>query len=52
MLGYYGAEKKFKITYPCSVCGKTMAMYPGEEDHIAMKGYMIDNGWQHMDCME
>ena len=51
-LGYHEAEGKFKITYPCSVCGKTMVMHPGEEDHIAMKGYMKDNGWQHKNCME
>jgi hypothetical protein len=50
MSGYYEAEKKFKITYPCSVCGKPMVMEPGEEDHIAMKKYMKEHGWHHGEC--
>lgn len=49
-LGYYEAEKKFKITYPCSVCGKPMVMDPGGEDHVAMKKYMKEHGWQHGEC--
>lgn len=50
MSGYYEAEKKFKITYPCSVCGKPMVMEPGGEDHIAMKKYMKEHGWHHGEC--
>jgi ssDNA-binding Zn-finger/Zn-ribbon topoisomerase 1 len=50
MLGYDEAEEEFKITYPCSVCGKQLVMRPGDKDHIAMKGYMREHGWEHSSC--
>lgn len=50
MLGYDEAEEEFKITYPCSVCGKPLVMRPGDKDHIAMKGYMREHGWEHSSC--
>jgi len=50
-LGYDEAEEEFKITYPCSVCGKPTVMRPGDNDHIAMKGYMREHGWAHSSCL-
>ena len=50
MLGYDEAEEEFKITYPCSVCGKQLVMRPGDKDHIAMKGDMREHGWEHSSC--
>ena len=49
-LGYYEAERNFKITYPCSKCGKPMEMRPGDDDHKAMIGYMKEQGWHHGNC--
>ena len=48
--GYGKAELEFKVTYPCSVCGKPIVMKPGSESHIAMKGYMREHGWEHSSC--
>lgn len=48
--GYKDGEKDFKITYPCSVCGKLMEMNPGENDHKAMIEYMKEQGWHHGNC--
>ena len=49
-LGYDEAERRFKITYPCSKCGKPMSMLPGEDDLKAMISYMKEHGWRHSKC--
>lgn len=48
--GYDMAESEFKITYPCSVCGKLIVMHPNGKDHVEMKDYMRKNGWHHVTC--
>lgn len=48
--GYEEAVEDYKITYPCSVCGKLMEMHPGVKDHTAMIGYMREHGWHHGNC--
>ena len=49
--GYKSAEKEFKITYPCSVCGKSLEMLPGNKDYQKLKVYMKQNGWAHSTCL-
>ncbi len=49
-LGYDEAERRFKITYPCARCGKSMEMHPGDEDHKEMMTYMKDHEWHHSKC--
>ncbi|QRF75303.1 hypothetical protein Thermo_00797 [Thermoplasmatales archaeon] len=48
--GYKDGEEDFKITYPCSICGKSIEMKPGGDDHKAMAEYMREHGWQHGSC--
>ena len=50
--GYSEAESVFRITYPCSVCGKSMVMYPGRKDHKDMIQHMKDQGWSHSECLK
>ena len=50
-LGYDEVEEEFKITYPCSVCGKQLVMRPGSGSHIAIKGYLREQGWGHSSCL-
>jgi hypothetical protein len=39
--GYQKGVAKYKITYPCSVCGEELVMTPDNMDHIAMKKIMV-----------
>ncbi len=48
--GHGDAEGEFKITYPCSRCGKPTQMKRGEKDHIAMVQYMKEHGWHRHEC--
>ncbi len=50
--GYDSAEREFKITYLCSVCGKPIEMKPGSESHKAMVGYMKEHRWGHVTCVK
>lgn len=45
------AKEEYEITYPCSVCGKPIAMKPRSESHKAMIGYMKEHGWGHGSCV-
>lgn len=44
------AEKKLKVTYRCSVCGKLIVV-DSEEEKKAIGAYMSENGWGHVDCL-
>ena len=48
--GYRKAELEFKVTYHCSVCGKTMALH-SKEAKQAVSEYMGAN-WGHTECLE
>ena len=48
--GFDEAVEDYKITYPCSVCGKPIEMMSGDNDHKAMIGYMKEKGWAHKKC--
>jgi predicted CopG family antitoxin len=49
--GYAEAEGIYKITYPCNVCGKILAVTStnAKED---IRQYMQENGWGHRECHE
>jgi len=49
--GYREAEREFKVTYACSVCGKTIALNSKGEKQAASE-YMEEHGWGHKECHE
>jgi len=49
--GYAEAETTFKVTYPCSICGKALTV-TSQDEKEAIRGYMRENGWRHMACHE
>ena len=49
--GYKKAENEFKVTYPCSVCGKIMSL-DSEDERRAAAEYMKAHGWAHHECHE
>ena len=48
--GYDEAERDFKITYPCSICGKPVEMKYGDDDYKDMVRYLKEQGWHHGSC--
>ena len=48
--GYELAESEYKVTYPCSICGKSIEVTT-EEEKKAIRGYMVEHGWGHADCI-
>lgn len=48
--GFDDALKDYRISYPCSVCGKPIEMRSGDDDHKALIDYMKENGWRHAGC--
>ena len=50
--GHNKGVAEYKITYPCSVCGKELIMIPDNKDHVAMKTMMNTGGWAHSSCLE
>ena len=49
--GYAEAEGLYKVTYRCSVCGKTL-MVKSRDEKEAIKEYMQEHGWGHKACHE
>ena len=47
--GFDVASSDFRVTYPCSVCGKPIDV-DTEEEKKAIRKFMIDGGWRHGDC--
>ena len=47
--GYTLAEADYKITYPCSVCKKTIEVR-AEETKRAIRRFLIDGRWGHAAC--
>ena len=52
ILGYHEAEEEFKITYPCSICGKPILVRPGSKSHKDIIAHMKEYGWAHSECLE
>lgn len=50
--GYDEVLNDYRITYPCSVCGKPIELKPGSDSHGAMVSYMKENGWGHSKCLQ
>jgi hypothetical protein len=48
--GYEIAKYIYKVTYPCSVCGKEIEV-ESEEEKRAIKKYMREHGWGHASCI-
>ena len=49
--GYAEAERTYKVTYPCSVCRKTIELTSKEAKRAANQ-YMQQHGWGHKECHE
>lgn len=47
--GYAEAEREYKVTYACSVCGRRMTVH-WEREKAAIAKYMTESGWAHKDC--
>jgi predicted CopG family antitoxin len=47
--GYADAERTFKVTYPCTVCRKTLTVTSPKEKE-AIRQYMQEHGWGHKEC--
>ena len=48
--GYEEAVEDYKITYPCSVCGKPVETHPDGDSHKDMMKYMKEHRWHHGNC--
>ena len=48
--GYEQAEARYKVTFPCSVCRKTIAV-TDKTTKEAVKRYMVEHGWGHAECI-
>ena len=44
------AEELYSVSYPCSVCGKTIVVTT-EDEKKAIRTYMREHGWGHADCI-
>ena len=49
--GYDYAERRYKVTYRCSVCRKVMEVTE-EDEKKAIEQYMREQGWGHGECHE
>lgn len=47
--GHRDAEKRFKVSYPCSVCGRPIAI-EGQQAKQSAAQYMSEHGWAHTEC--
>jgi len=50
--GHQRGVSEYRITYPCSICGKEIVMLPNNPDHEAMKPMMKNTGWHHNACQD
>jgi hypothetical protein len=48
--GCQEAKARYCVTYFCSVCGGTVEVTSDKEKQ-AIRQYMRENGWVHVDCM-
>ncbi len=48
--GYEEAENLYKVTYPCSICGKTLTV-TGKKEKEAVRRYMREHRWGHVECI-
>jgi len=48
--GYEEAESLYKVTFPCSICGKTLTV-TGKKEKEAVKRYMREHRWGHVECI-
>ena len=48
--GYEEAKALYKVTFPCSVCGKTIEV-TAKGTKEAIRRYMVEHGWGHADCI-
>lgn len=49
--GYAEAERLYKVTYPCCVCGGIIEISSKEEKQAASR-YMREHRWGHQRCAE
>lgn len=48
--GYEEAESLYKVTFPCSICGKTLTV-TGKKEKEAVRRYMREHQWGHVECI-
>lgn len=49
--GYAEAERLYKVTYPCNVCGEMLTVTDRDEKE-AIRQYMQEHRWGHRACFE
>jgi len=49
--GFAEAERLYKVTYPCCICGETIEITSREAKQAASE-YMRKSGWGHIACHE
>jgi len=49
--GHADAERTYKVTYPCNVCGKMLTVTSRTEKE-AVRQYMQEHRWGHEECHE
>jgi len=49
--GYAEAQRLYKVTYPCSICSKTIEV-TSEKAKQAASQYMVEHNWGHSACRE
>jgi hypothetical protein len=47
--GYNEAKREYRVTYACSVCGKTISLNSESEKEAASQ-YMEEHNWGHAEC--
>jgi len=48
--GSYDAQRKFSVSYPCSVCAKQIVVTSKSEKEF-IRDKMQEYGWGHSDCL-
>jgi hypothetical protein len=49
--GYKQAEQRYKVIYPCCICGQGIEIASDKEKRCAAQ-YMQEHDWGHTDCLE
>ena len=48
--GYRAAKEDYLVTYPCTVCGKTMEV-DSDKEKLAAREFFEERRWGHMSCI-
>jgi len=49
-VGYTDAKAEYRVTFPCTTCGKPISIRVGSDCHQDIIAYLKSKGWSHVDC--